>query len=152
MSGDFFNEFLVNEWNALDKELGNDQFLTREREIDELRQQQDPQVSEKDQIQLEDLSSPLDQPRSNETKKERLQRVKDEYATPFISVGQIQNRRQKRKQDLAEILKELKYPQDALQDPTMEGTMANSPNFTQLVEQNQATITPLASDIRRFVK
>lgn len=149
---DYFNEFLVNEWNALDKELSQDNFLTREQERQEQRQQQELQKShvddsDKDQITQDDLHPPYDRRRSKESKQERLERIKQEYSRPFVSVGQISQRRQDRKKRLIKLL----YPQNLQQDPVEEGLMANSPNFTQLHEQNEATIMPIAK-LKGFCK
>lgn len=149
MAGDFFSEFLVDEWSALDRELGEENFLARKQEVDQQRMQQEESKSRVDgddenRITEDDLRRPFDRKRAKESKKERLERVKQEYSTPFISIGSdLEKRRKNRKSQLKNLVENPDFVED--------GTMANSPNFTQLHEQNEPTIMPLAN-VKGFVK
>lgn len=153
MANDFFNEFLVNEWNALDKELSQDHFIAHEQERQETLQQQETQQDrtpdESESVASEqEMRETYDRKESKETKQERLTRIKDEYSRPFVSVGGygFPQRRRRRMLKLLDILKDTEYPQAMLEQPVMDGTAGSGPGrgLTQLIEQNEPTIMPIA--------
>ena len=79
MAGDFFNEFLVDEWSALDRELGEERFLGRNQEMENERAQQEESRSRVDgddenRITEDDLRKPFNRKRAKESKEERLER------------------------------------------------------------------------------
>lgn len=143
--GDYFNEYLIQDFNSLDQELSGGQWFQQqeEREQEKALNEQNERVKEEENSN-EPPRSTFDRRKHKESKKDRLQRIKEEYERkPFISVGSSQNlrkRRQKRKRDIENIF----------MSPE-EGLAADSPAFTQLTEHNEATIKPIAK-IRGFVK
>ncbi len=144
MAGDYFNEFLLDDFNTLDQQLGGDQWLQRKEELQEQQQSRDESASE---IEDEDSDSDgssgratYDRKRRKESKKERLERVKEEYSRkPFISVGSDKVlQRQKRIKEL------LKKKHEDLEE-VRDGLAGGTPGITQLVEQNEATTMPMSS-------
>jgi len=146
-SGDYFQEFLVNDFSALDKEMGGSQWFQKEQERDSQRELSEQNELEKGRVE-EEKESPAsstadpfrptyDRKKSSESKKERLERIKKEYEhKPFISVGaweDLRKRRDKRKQ----------VQQQIVDQSFRDGLSANSPNLTQEVEQNEPTIMPM---------
>lgn len=151
-SGDYFNTYLVPDFEALDAELSSGQWFQKEEERKqekELQEDSKRNVIEDEEGKPSDGRSPFNRKKQNESKKDRLRRIKEEYEKkPFISVGnsgvwdpveteKIRQRRKMRKQQLGEEAK--------------DGIAGGTPGFTQMVEQNQPTNTPIAS-VRGFAK
>jgi len=99
MPGDFFNEFLVPDFESLDKELGSAQWFQRQDQLNQVKMMQeqstgqsggqgnDPNQATQEQVEEAQYRPTYDRNLS-ETKQERLERVKEEYGRrPFISVG-----------------------------------------------------------------
>ena len=101
MPGDYFNEFLVPDFNLLDKELGSSQWFQRQDQLNQVKMMQeqsdgqnsssglstDPNQATPEQVD-EAQYRPTYNRNLSETKQERLERVKEEYGRrPFISVG-----------------------------------------------------------------
>lgn len=161
MAGDFFNEYLVPDFNALDTELNGSQWFQKQ---EDAQQQRALQEQTKDQQQemnssntehsgpaptADPFRATFDRRKETETKRERLERIKQEYQhKPFISVGSwedLRKRRDKRKQ----------VEKQVIDESFKGGLAANSPNLTQEVEQNEPTIMPLSSmgsSVRGFCK
>jgi Fe-Mn family superoxide dismutase len=159
---DYFNEYLIPDFEALDKELSGGQWFQKQEERKqqkELQEQGECNLSEGEENRPENRPegrSPFNRKKHQESKKDRLKRIKDEYEKrPFISVGSgntglwdpadlehLRRRRKIRKQQLLEKI---------TGEEPKEGLSADSPAFTQMVEYNQPTITPIAG-IRGFVK
>jgi hypothetical protein len=148
-SGDYFSQYLVDDFNSLDKEMGGSQWFQKEQERDLQKELAEQNELEKGRMD-EEKESPdattndpfrptYDRKKSTESKKDRLERIKKEYEhKPFISVGSwgfwddLRKRRDKRRQ-----------VQEQIVDQSLkEGLSANSPNITQEVEQNEPTIMP----------
>lgn len=99
MPGDFFNEFLIPDFESLDKELGSAQWFQRQDQLNQVKMMQeqspgqtsgqgnDPNQATQEQVEEAQYRPTYDRNLS-ETKQERLERVKEEYGRrPFISVG-----------------------------------------------------------------
>ena len=148
MGGDFFNEYLIPDFNALDREFGGNQWFQKQEDreqqklMDEEGKRNAPEVEKSEDA----YRSPFDRKKAKESKKDRLQRIKDEYNhKPFISVGSWEclRKRRKRRKDL---LEDMEMPK--------ENIAGGTPGFTQMVEENEATIKPIANTlptgIRKF--
>lgn len=158
MKGDYFNEYLVNDFDTLDREIKSTQWFQKQEEMEqqkmmhEEKQQSMPEMEDKTSTGEPSTSDPFrptyDRRNSTESKKDRLERIKKEYEhKPFISVGAWENlrkRRDKRRQVEKRLTEEM--PKD--------GLAANSPGFTQLIEENEPTILPLSSmgSVKGFCK
>lgn len=145
MPGDYFNEYLIPDFEALDAELGGGHWFEKE---DERRQEKELNEQSKRDVPESPENpptgrSPFNRKKHQESKKDRLQRIKEEYEKrPFISVGgdapeTLRRRRKIRKQQLL--------------DEPKEGLAADSPAITQVVEYNEPTIMPMAA-IKGFTK
>ena len=92
MGDDYFNEYLIPDFEALDREIGGGQWAQKEderKQEKELQEEGKRNLSEDDEGKPSDGRSPFNRKQHQESKKDRLQRIKDEYQKrPFISVGQ----------------------------------------------------------------
>jgi hypothetical protein len=157
-SGDYFSQYLKNDFDSLDKEMSGAQWFQKEQERDSQKELAEQNELEKGRVE-EEKESPAsstadpfrptyDRKKSSESKKERLERIKKEYEhKPFISVGaweDLRKRRDKRKQ----------VQQQIVDQSFRDGLSANSPNLTQEVEQNEPTIMPPQrfSSVKPFCK
>jgi len=163
-SGDYFQQYLVDDFNTLDREMGGHQWFQKEQERETQKNLSEQNEQEKSRVE-EEISdnTPTTDPfrstydrrkeNSKESKKDRLERIKKEYEhTPFVSVGSsyippinwedLRERRKKRREVQKQIIDEL--PKD--------GLAANSPGFTQMVEQNEPTIMPKTFGLKVFCK
>lgn len=146
MGGDYFNEYLIPDFEALDSALKGDKFFEKQeerRQEKELQEEGKRNLSDDDEAKPSDGRSPFNRKKSHESKKDRLERIRKEYEKrPFISVGNsgvwdpaetesIRRRRKMRKQQLGEEAK--------------DGLAGGTPGFTQMVEYNEPTIKPIAS-------
>lgn len=157
MVGDFFNEYLRDDYNALDGELNGTQWFQKQEEhIQQQMMQQNRPESEESSELPSTVETPIkaptespfrntfDRKKQTESRKERLERIKQEYSVPYISVSNLQ-RRKRRKQQVEKLMREQNAPEHLLGEDVKDGLAANTPGFTQLVEENEPTTTPLSS-------
>jgi len=157
MVNDYFQQYLLDDFNSLDKELSGTKWFQKQEEMEqqkmmnEERQQSMPEKEDNtpgEPATSDPFRPTYDRRNSTESKKDRLERIKEEYKhKPFISVGAWENlrkRRDKRKQVEKRLTEEM----------PKEGLSANSPSFTQLIEQNDPTTMPLSSmgSVKGFCK
>jgi len=126
MGNDYFEQYLVDDFNSLDKELGGTKWFQKQEEMDqqkmlnEEKQQNNPEMEDNASSNASPTSDPFrptyDRKNSTESKKDRLERIKEEYKhKPFISVGaweDLRKRRDKRKQVEKRLIDEM--PKDGL--------------------------------------
>lgn len=167
---DYFNEFLLPDFNALDQELSSNHWVQKQDEMNQLKMQQnqgqgpegqqpsptDSLNPETEQMEAQQGYRPTyNRVEQSETKQERLQRVKEEYGRrPFVSVGcnEFQKRRQQRKVKIEE------YPGMNDFDPAKGGMTSDTAAITQLVatkkfcKQNSFTIKEAAKQYLELEK
>lgn len=158
-SSDYFSEYLIPDFEALDAELSGHNWFQNQEE-----KQQQKLLSEEGRHNLPEESeekpeeagrAPFDRKKHQETKKDRLERIKEEYSKrPFVSIGSgnsgvwpsssdvLRRRRKIRRNQLQEQL---------LGEEPKEGLAGGTPGITQMVEYNEPTIKPIAG-VKGFVK
>jgi len=105
VSNDYFDEFLLEDWSNIDKELANDSYFHN----DKAQQEKTDQSSMDEQGPTETPEALVQRPtydrHKSESKKERLDRVREEYnRRPHVFVGaKLQERRRARAAQVEQI-------------------------------------------------